>query len=331
MDKANRIKLGAFVLIGMTLLIGGFLAVGISRLIEPKIQAFTVLSTSIEGLSVGSQVKYLGMSVGRITRLTMRRKDGNVLVYFDLYPKNMEDVSADGEGLAPGETDTLRDPNLCCFINAAGLMGGAYLELSTKADPGIRGASERQEGRVFIPSVPTHIGSAIQNVSRVIDSLSKVDLVQLADKVNLALNNVNSVFGSGDLTDTLRNFNKISRQLEQSVQNLSAVLSEENVRKLDNTIGSIDDSMKELREAVRDKKLHDLLSNLNNFMVDARDVLKRAEAHSQTVGVEARELKQNLERSMTRLDNSMSEFVRVVNRLEDQPNQLLRGRKPEAK
>ena len=72
MEKANKIKLGAFILVSGFLLISGFLAVGILRIFEPKVHAITVLNTSVEGLSAGSPVKYLGLPVGRVTRIAMR-------------------------------------------------------------------------------------------------------------------------------------------------------------------------------------------------------------------------------------------------------------------
>ena len=67
MNEANKFKLGAFLLIAITLLIVGFLSAGIMQIFAPKYRAMTVLNTSVEGLAVGSPVKYLGMPVGKIT------------------------------------------------------------------------------------------------------------------------------------------------------------------------------------------------------------------------------------------------------------------------
>ncbi len=329
MNRANRVRLGAFVLLGVLLIIGGFLAVGIAKIFEPRIRAITVLNTSIEGLSVGSPVKYLGVSVGRVTRLAMRRNDGYVAVYFDIYPAVMDQVSSDFFSYFDSSgSDVLKEHDLHCFINAASVMGGAYLELSTTPSdaPNLPYLEVKvPPNLVYIRSVPSHIGNAIQNISRVIEGLSKVDWVQLSDKVNLALNNVNSVFGSGDLTDTLRNFNQISRQLELSARNLSSVLSEENMRKLDNTINSIDESMKGLREAARDENLRRTLDNFNGFLLDTRTFFDTTGAQLADAGQTARQLRLRLEESLTRVDNFLVELNRVLNALDDHPEQLIRG------
>lgn len=133
MNEANRLKLGGFLLISIALLVIGFISVGVGKLFEPRYRAMTVLNTSVEGLAVGSPVKYLGLPVGKITAMTMRQKDGYIAVYFDIFPSAVEQDDDLAGDHAPGGTNfatVMRKKNMSCFINAAGIMGGAYLELS---------------------------------------------------------------------------------------------------------------------------------------------------------------------------------------------------------
>ena len=134
MNEANKFKLGAFLLIAVTLLIVGFLSAGIMQIFAPKYRAMTVLNTSVEGLAVGSPVKYLGMPVGRITGMAMRESDGFIAVYFEIFPSAVEagEPDSDGDGYdALNASALMRSKNMMCFINAAGIMGGSYLELSS--------------------------------------------------------------------------------------------------------------------------------------------------------------------------------------------------------
>ena len=121
MNEANRLKLGGFLLISITLLIIGFVSIGITKLFEPRYRAMTVLNTSVEGLAVGSPVKYLGLPVGKITAMTMRQKDGYIAVYFDIFPSTVEQ----DEDLPPGTVGTnfatvMQQKNLSCFIASGG-------------------------------------------------------------------------------------------------------------------------------------------------------------------------------------------------------------------
>ena len=84
MNEANKVKLGAFLLISITLLITAFLAAGISQIFSPKFHAVTILNTSVEGLAVGSPVKYLGMPIGKITRID--NAPGDISLFAEIEP-----------------------------------------------------------------------------------------------------------------------------------------------------------------------------------------------------------------------------------------------------
>ena len=81
MNKANKVKLGAFVLLSVILLVVGFIATGVTKMFSPKVHAMTVINTSVEGLSAGSPVKYLGLPVGTIKRIAMREDDGYIATF----------------------------------------------------------------------------------------------------------------------------------------------------------------------------------------------------------------------------------------------------------
>ena len=330
MNKANKVKLGAFVLLSAVLLISGFLAVGVTQVFTPKIHAMTVLNTSVEGLSAGSPVKYLGMPVGRVTRIAMRENDGYIAVYFDLLPSALDRLEA-GKPLtssAANLAEILQKRNPSCFINAAGLMGGTYLELTLggQEPPALPHLKDVPEDVFYIQSRPSHIGNAIQNISRVIEELSKVNLVQLTDKLDQTLDSMNDVFGRGELMTTLKHLNNISRDLELSVQNLRSALSQENIEKINRSIANIESSTTGIRKATSPEEIGALVRNLNAFLTDSRAFLEDARQLGNRLGDEAETARRRLESSLTRLDNTSRRLTGAIDRLEDQPNQLVRGR-----
>ncbi|WP_294507779.1 MlaD family protein [uncultured Victivallis sp.] len=330
MNEANRLKLGGFLLISITLLIIGFVSIGITKLFEPRYRAMTVLNTSVEGLAVGSPVKYLGLPVGKITAMTMRQKDGYIAVYFDIFPSTVEQ----DEDLPPGTVGTnfatvMQQKNLSCFINAAGIMGGAYLELSISdslppAVPHLDVPAE--DGIIYIPSRPSHIGNAIQNISRMLDELGKVNFIQLADKLNETLDNTSELLEKGQLQNTFDSINRICANLETTSRRLQTALSEENVRKIDRAITNLDESIISLREFGNAPELHQLLTNLNAFLTDASDAIKKAEAGSAALGEEAADLKLRMEMTLTRIDNTLKQLQEFTQSLSNDPNQFVRGR-----
>ena len=330
MNEANKVKLGAFLLISITLLITAFLAAGISQIFSPKFHAVTILNTSVEGLAVGSPVKYLGMPIGKITRMAMRENDGCVAVYFDIFPAAVETEDSDDDtGTVADIANIMHRKNLMCFINAAGIMGGTYLELSINesSQPALPHLEFKpQPGVSYIPSRPSHIGNAIQNISRMLDELEKVNFIQLADKLNQTLDNMNDILNQSELRSTLKSVNNICSTLENTVQRLQTVLSDANVEKLNRSIDNIDISVQNLKRTVSSDELSATVKNLNSFLTDARRVLNGAESSGKQLGAEAGQLKLRLEMSLTRLDNALKEFADLARNISADPGQFVRGR-----
>ncbi len=329
MNSPNKIKLGAFIILSATLLIGGFLATGINRIFAPKVKAMTVLDTSVEGLSVGSQVKYLGLPVGKVTRVAMRKSDGYIAVYFDLSPSALDQAgSASSTVNAANLAETLTKNNPSCFVNASGLMGGTFLELTLggRTPPQLPNMGPLPENVFYIQSRPSHIGNAIQNISRLLDDLSNVNFVLLSDKLDQALDSANELFSRGDLSAMLKHMNAISRDLEHSVTNLRMALSEENIQKFNKSISSIERSTTGLGEVVNPEALGALFANVNSFLDDSRKFLDKSGKAGEKLGAEALDLRQRLEESLTRLDNTTRQLERFIGNIEDNPNQFVVGR-----
>ncbi|MDD3886833.1 MAG: MlaD family protein [Victivallaceae bacterium] len=306
MNEANKVKLGGFLLLSATLLTASFIAVGVTKIFEPKYHAMTVLNTSVEGLAVGSPVKYLGMPVGRITRMTMREKDGFIAVYFDISPSTVE-TAPGGESANDGDVGSLiRRKNMKCFLNAAGLMGGSYLELSADNDaqPALpQSAVNPEPGVLYVPAMPSHIGNAIQNVSRMLDDLAQINFAKLISELNETLENTNELITRTDLKTTLDRINNICASLEKTADRMQQAMSEENLKKLDGA-----------------------LTNFDGFLSEARTMLGEAKTQSKHISGEAAIIRTRLEQSLTRLDNLMKQCTATAAELERDPSQFVRGR-----
>ena len=332
MNEANRLKLGGFLLISIALLVIGFISVGVGKLFEPRYRAMTVLNTSVEGLAVGSPVKYLGLPVGKITAMTMRQKDGYIAVYFDIFPSAVEqddDLAGDHATGGTNFATVMRKKNMSCFINAAGIMGGAYLELSVSDSlpPAMPHLDVQPgDGVIYIPSRPSHIGNAIQNISRMLDELEKVNFIQLADKLNETLDNMSEILNRGELKSTLNNINQICSNLETSSRRLQAALSEENVQKVNRAIDNLDAGILSLRKFGDSPELGTMVRSLNTFLTDASAAIKKAEAGGAKLSDDAAALKLRLEMTLTRLDNSLRQLQEFTQNVENDPNQFVKGR-----
>lgn len=335
MEKANKIKLGAFILVSGFLLISGFLAVGILRVFEPKVHAITVLNTSVEGLSAGSPVKYLGLPVGRVTRVAMRETDGYIAVYFDLTTSAMDNLPAGTQrlrGSASELAEVLKKHNPSCFINASGLMGGTFLELTLggQEPPALPNVDDLPSHLLYIQARPSHIGNAIQNISRIIEELSSINIIKMADKLDQALDTTNDLLRQGDLVDMLRQLNNISRDLEYSMRNMRSALSDQNLDRINRTISNIERSTASIMRTASQEELGETLRNLNIFLRETKTFLPAAARLADNLNTSAGPVREQLAETVVILHNLTTQISTLVERLDDNPDVLLRGnRAPE--
>jgi ABC-type transporter Mla subunit MlaD len=340
MQEAKKIKLGAFLLLSISLFIISVISTGINKTFTDKAKAITTVKTSVDGLSIGAPVKYLGMTVGKITKMTMRSNYGGIVIYFNINSKLFEDESTNSgqfwSKFGTSEIKELANKNsLSCFVNASGIMGGAYLEL--KIDNSMESkkfvASQIKQNTMkipadttYIPSIPSHIGNAIENVSRVLEDLKNVKWDSLSNNINTSLNNINSTLSNQELLQTLKSLKNLGVQLEKTAIQMEKVFKDENVEKINRAISGVDQSVVELSKIMSKKEFTQTLNNFNTFMVEGVKVIKAAESKaissSQAIGNYAI----RLENSLVRMENILNEILHKTNNLSKDPTQFVRGR-----
>ncbi|MPM99246.1 hypothetical protein SDC9_146437 [bioreactor metagenome] len=182
------------------------------------------------------------------------------------------------------------------------------------------------EGVTYIPSRPSHIGNAIQNISRMLDELSQVNFIQLSDKLNETLDSLSEILSKSDLKSTLSSVDQICSSLQVSSKRLESALSEENVQKINSAIGNLESGIASLRKFSDDPELGGTVRKLNVFLDDAVDAIKEVRATGAKVGDDAAVLRRRLEITLTRLDNSLKQLQEFAQNVANDPNQFVRGR-----
>ena len=68
-EKANQLRIGIFVVLGVAILLAALFLFGIRSAFQPTYTLETYVPTDVEGLSVGSVVKLRGVAVGKVTEI----------------------------------------------------------------------------------------------------------------------------------------------------------------------------------------------------------------------------------------------------------------------
>jgi ABC-type transporter Mla subunit MlaD len=79
LSRAQRVRLGAFVLTGLVILVGALLVLAGLRIWEQRDLYYVRFSASVSGLEEGSQVRYQGLRVGRVESMRVAPDDPRLI------------------------------------------------------------------------------------------------------------------------------------------------------------------------------------------------------------------------------------------------------------
>jgi phospholipid/cholesterol/gamma-HCH transport system substrate-binding protein len=122
-QKTNHWKLGLFVVTGLAIGLGAVFWIGLRRLNRDAVSAVTYFDESVQGLDVGSPVKFRGVTLGTVSTITVAPDRRHVEVWMRIYQDELSRMGFDPT--AP------RDPTLRPQLAAAGITGVKFVQFDT--------------------------------------------------------------------------------------------------------------------------------------------------------------------------------------------------------
>jgi len=295
--KANYFKLGLFVIgaviAGVILLV----VIGSGRWFAPKLTIETYFNESVQGLDIGSKLKYRGVSIGDITRIgftynkyeldkPMTQRARYVLVEAQIEPRLLGGRAAAGDLTQPDAARMEVERGLRIRLAPQGITGTNYLEIDYVDPPPPLLAIYWKPENIYIPSSRSTVTQFVNFAEEIIDRLHKLDIEGTLANLNRLMTTTNSRMESLDtkaLSDrSVRTLAKIESTLDSieakklsdegvallaelraSNADLKSLLAKPSLQKLP------DDSeaaMARIKELVSDPKLAKSLANLERTM-----------------------------------------------------------------
>jgi len=229
MIEANKYKLGIFITIGIILIILGILTFGVSQFFKEKLQIYTVFTDSVEGLTIGSPVKYKGVSLGTVKNISICDR-GNVAVHMELWINTLESSFRSnfssylaGEHNRSSIVETLVDAGMRCSLQLRAITGEKYIEIGffENADKGETQKLDYSGSDIYyVPSVPTFLPAFMDNVSKTINVLADINFKDISENANKTLSTINRV--ALDIEEKLRAFQtqEVSNSMINSLNQL---------------------------------------------------------------------------------------------------------------
>ncbi len=322
MQDVNRFKLGLFICFTFILFVGILVFLGMMDRFRNKAQVMTIVSESVQGLSVGSSVKYQGVDIGKVSKITIAPESRMIRILMEL---NMDSINMSGKNMAQEDVDlqyfysvlkkSVRDSGLRCKLCAEGITGMKYIEFEYLEHPPENRIMEigfAESDIFYIPSVPSLLKDLQVSAVSIIDKLNAVDYQGLARKLENTLTSADEVLTSRKLDNILTNIDTAASGLAVTVNKLNNTLTEKkindllaNSEKTMTAVHSLSDTMTaEIEKAKIQETSQKLRLTLDSFRANSRKFTD----------------------TMNKIDSSVDALVELIQMLDNDPSSIIRGK-----
>ncbi len=222
-SKRAALKVGLFVLGGFIVLLGLLFFLS-GSVLHPGKPYETYFRESVQGLDVGTAVKFRGVTIGKVTDVGLvmaeypaetesekhQRVYQQVVVRFQLNPRKMGEMGNIKDAVAHG---------LRVQIAPQGITGLSYMDLSfVNAAQYPAQTIPWTPNSTVIPSVPSTLTQVQDAAEQVLSALSNVDLPKIAGQISSLTAALNDEITTGDAHQAVANVKILLATLNTQVQ-----------------------------------------------------------------------------------------------------------------
>lgn len=213
-----QLSVGLMVVVGLGLLVGFVLFLTQNRLGRSDVMFETYIRESVQGLEVGSPVRYRGVAVGRVTEIGLaaaeyRRPEGEafaaafqlVVVRFAVSLTRVGDVPSTDDAVAAG---------LRARLASQGITGVAYIELDfLDAERYPIPALPWTPRFPWIPAVPSTVAQVTSAAEMLLRQVQGIDFVGMAANINDLFLDLRRQTDTGEIAVALREAATLMQEL----------------------------------------------------------------------------------------------------------------------
>jgi paraquat-inducible protein B len=234
MTRAGYFRIGVFVLGALAVAVIFVIAFGAGRWLRPKMVMETYFNESVQGIDVGTAIKYRGVTVGQVGRIgftyteyeqdkppQLRRQ--YVMVEGIIRP---ELLSGDARAIDPKIVQDLVGRGLRVQMAAQGLTGTYYLELDyvdPKRNPPL--PIDWTPAQLYIPSARSTVGQLVSGAEALMRKLDRANLDELIVNLNRMIVDVSGTLHNLEAGKLSSNANGLVDELRQTNRKLQVLLA----------------------------------------------------------------------------------------------------------
>jgi phospholipid/cholesterol/gamma-HCH transport system substrate-binding protein len=313
MEKAAYFKIGLFIIAGTIIAAVGVIALGAGAIFQTKTWIETYIDESVQGLDVGSPVKFRGVPVGKVEQISLTSVEYStrrryVMVRIGLTGRMFQYPLADGGSLS---FTTEVEKGLRVRLASQGLTGAAYIEtdyLDPARNPPL--AIDWQPRYPYVPSTLSRITQLSEAVEKILRSIQDVDLGKLVDGIEKSLGAITKVAEGANLDKMGASANAFLNEVRETNRQLKDMLASGDLK------AALRDgaaAAKSAREIIgnAEKPVNRLLTDLPQATEGMSRLLKRLDAVANDLPETSAQLRQTIQR-MNRLIASQQRDIETT-------------------
>jgi paraquat-inducible protein B len=325
-QKANPTLIGAFVFGAIIIAIGAILFFGSANLFAKKQLFETYFNQSVNGLGIGSNVKYKGVTVGKVTKVQLKFQGPDeapiVKVLYEINTDNLlnkyglsinlSDRKLHERAVANGFRAKLDFESL--------ISGQLFIALDFYKDTTDSVLHDAANLDVFeIPPQPSDIDAILADLTKAIGNIGSVDFSSLAKDLQEVLKSAQNAINSMHL-------DQLGISLDKAANSISTLANGEQVK---SAIASVRQSFDQLTVTL--KSLNPAVGDLKPTLDQAKTALtnlQKSTAELDQVLKPDSSFRYQLDSSLSEISSAAAAIQQLADFLQRHPNSLLFGRKP---
>jgi paraquat-inducible protein B len=239
--KANYFKLGLFVVGAIVAGAIVLVVIGSGRWFQPRLSIETYFNESVQGLDVGSKLKYRGVVIGEVTRIgftynkyqldkPMQQRVRYVLVEAQIQPKLLGGRAGAGDLTEQKSANLEIERGLRMRLAPQGITGTSYLEIDyVEPAPSVL-TIDWAPDNIYIPSAPSAVTTVLNAAVDIFTRLHNLDIEKTLANLDTLLVTTNAKVEAVDTRVISQRADRVLAKMETALDNLAVkTLSDEAV------------------------------------------------------------------------------------------------------
>ena len=322
--------IGAFVIATLLLFIALILFFGSAKLFSQSIRYILFFDNTVNGLNVGSPVKYKGVPVGIVERILIRVEGQSenstsipVIVKIDR-SRLTNRLGTSVEVFEPKFIHEMIENGLIAQLSVEShITGQLFVEFSLQPDSTRNFVKHRdgEYGMIEIPTLPSAFCEITDDIGRIISLFAEFDYQKTYQNINAVLENLATVLEGLNIEELSQSFieaiDQITLLLESGELEATLLSTRSTLKQVEKTVLAYDLESEQM--AATKARLDQTLDQVNSLFTRSNALIAPESA-----------LRHELQNSFRELRQAAQSLRLFINYLERNPNALLTGRPEES-